>query len=154
MAEPDWAEVLHELHKGQMAAPDTWYVADYLMEGTELTDEDIEWAIKYLDNAGLIEGEASLNDEKELVEVEAALTPQGFKVAHERELAKRQDRTNTTLVGFTLALVLASLVAVLPTTWTFFGYAIPLRLVGAFVLLVVVVGYILHTDLHEDLLDL
>lgn len=80
--------------------------------------------------------------------------PDGFEVAHERELTKRQDRTNTTLVGFTLVLVLATLIGTLPKTWPFLGYELNFRLYGALTLLGVVVLYILHTGLHKDMLDL
>lgn len=149
--EPDWTKVLHTLHQAQVGELSTKDdLRQFLMEETDLGEVKVKEALEYLNAVGLVKKiEIAGHDE-----TRAPLTPEGFNVAHERELAKRQDRTNTTLVGFTLALVLASLVAVLPSAWPFLGYELNLRLVGAFVLLAVVVGFIWYTDLHEDLLDL
>lgn len=155
--EPDWAKVLHALHDGQLSTdmesggPFRLYeLQEYLGENTELTEEEVRESINYLDDVGLVYGFEDLDGE----EIHGGLTPKGFEVAHERELTKRQDRTTTTLVVFTLALVLATLVEVLPPELQVLRYDFNLRLVGAIVLLEVLVWYILYTGLHEDLLDL
>lgn len=71
-------------------------------------DEDVEALVENLDRLGLVNWEVGKSA------AEITLEPDGFDVAHERELAKRQDRMNTNLVGLTAALVLSSLVTVLP----------------------------------------
>lgn len=175
MAETNWAKVLTYLYERgrsvrypvESAEIDEGMYGMYghipgdnpLRNATGLTEREALVALEFLSEQGLITiDEAAMEYDDsgygQPTKYEVQFEQSGFRVAHERELAKRRDRTNTTLVGFTLALVLASLVAVLPSAWLFLGYELNLRLVGAFVLLEVVVWYILHTDLHEDLLDL
>lgn len=153
MAEPDWAKIL-----------DTMYGADGTLVHRATEEEDYEYEIypPLGDNVELEHAEKQKEleymEKAELIEEfadEGWIRPSelGVRVAHERELSKRQDRTNTTLVVFTLALVLASLVAVLPSTWSFLVYAIPLRLLGAFTVVLLVAVILWHTDLYEVLLS-
>lgn len=164
MAEPTWAQILRVMYEEDLEGEAVGLRMKFSHQdvaeafGKELNENPakVRKTMSYMDNIGLIDGWSKEEAEKGgfVVGDNVSLTEKGFDVIHERELTKRRDRTNTTLVGFTLALVLATLVAALPATWPFLGYELNLRLVGAFVLLEVVVWYILRTDLHKDLLDL
>lgn len=163
--EPDWAKVLSVIYEqggyidsypiGAGTPPDT----HKLVRRSGLSPLAVDMAVLVMREARLaVVPERAEGYPFELITevrgVDLALTQRGFEVAHERELTKRQDRTNTTLVVFTLALVLATLVEVLPPELQVLGYDFNLRIVGAIALLEVLVAYILHTDLHEELLDL
>lgn len=128
MDEPDWAKILRYLHNnnGEIQS-----VAEFEEDSEEepsnedheeelyrdLTDkidlenperEGIVETHKHLQNTGLAEFEQR-RDYAAL-----KLTPDGFDVAHERELSKRDDRINQSLVFFTFILVLAQILGVVP----------------------------------------
>lgn len=69
------------------------------------------------------------------------LTEKGFDVAHERELAKRRDKTNTALVAFTFVLVLVGVVGNFPNP--------NLRIVADFLLLGGLIAIVWWTDVLD-----
>lgn len=162
--EPDWAKVLRAMHEEKktqehLTIDDATRQVQFLSDYTDLPDHGVKATLDYLQTVELIQnvGEQDGDDGPFI------LTSKGFDVAHtqklkeerfghERELSKRQNQTNTALVVFTLGLVLASLVTVLPSKWSFLVYTIPLRLLGAIGVVVVVAAILWQTDLYEVLL--
>lgn len=122
--EPDWAKALNELHQGQLShtlgdlsTPGEFKVYDieeYLLKVTDLNEKEVKEAIQYLDDMGLISGITIAGEEMKL---KGGLTEEGFRIAHEREMRKRQqsllesqnDATRT-LATFTVILGVAALV--------------------------------------------
>lgn len=136
--EPDWAKVLQELYRGQLAADvhptqptKLLELQGPLTENTELTIDEVESGLDFLDKVGLAE-KFDMDEE-----VLGGLTPRGFEVAHEREIAKRQDRTNRGLVLVTAVLGLSALLGLMPTT---FSLPAVLDKVAVVVLVVSLVG--------------
>jgi hypothetical protein len=128
MDEPDWAKILRYLHNhnGELRSN-----ADSNAESEEKpSNEDHERAL-YEDLRDQIalentEIEHIIDTHKHLQNTDLAkfeqrsdyaalkLTPDGFDVAHERELSRRGNRINQSLVFFTFVLVLAQIVGVIP----------------------------------------
>lgn len=139
MDEPDWAKILRYLHNRngelRVTAPDLAPEdADHEDHERELydklrrelslkgdSDEEITDTHEHLQNTGLVNYQTRSDHAKIL------LTTDGFEVAHERELSRRGNRINHSLVFFTFVLVLAQIVGVIPlddTTKTLWGFAL------------------------------
>lgn len=128
MDEPDWAKILRYLHNhnGEIRS-----IAEFGGQGEEepsneeheqalyrdlrdkvelsgTTTEDIVETHKHLQNTGLVKFQER-SDYAALI-----LSTDGFEVAHERELSRRDNRINQSLVFFTFVLVLAQIVGVIP----------------------------------------
>lgn len=92
-----------------------WHLYDYLEEETDLNRDEIDSSLDYLSRMGLIEGGVQRTlDEGEDVAL-GALLPEGFEVAHERELKREQIAMNENLVVFTFALVAVGIINTLPS---------------------------------------
>lgn len=125
MADPDWARILEYLHEhnGEFlceAGEDEFeeedkpshaeHEAAFINElrGKVALQNPSEEAIveshKHLQNTGLVQYVHNADT------VGLKLLPDGFTVAHERELSNRQDKINSALVIFTLFLILVNIV--------------------------------------------
>lgn len=129
MSEPNWARILKVLHEGELATNiqrgDSFTMPVIPMSDLEkelnLEAREIESSLEYLAEVRLIEWfRPALVDDEGISEVQAALTPEGFHVAHERELRDRQQRllesqneTSAALVMFTAILGAAASVQAL-----------------------------------------
>jgi hypothetical protein len=130
MDEPDWAKILRYLHNhnGEIRS-----IVEFDEENEEepsneeheqalyqdlrekidlsgTTTKDIVETHKHLQNTGL----AKFEQRSEYAALK--LTTDGFEVAHERELSKRDNRINQSLVFFTFILVLAQIIDVVPVS--------------------------------------
>lgn len=108
--EPNWAQVLTALYEEGMGVGVGTDVEmneiGLLEEKTGLSQGEIEDHLDFLRRTDLVAhwgGEESKPHD-------IGLTSDGFRVAHERELSTRREKTNTALVIFTLALVLVGIV--------------------------------------------
>lgn len=157
MDEPDWAKILRYLHNhnGEIRS-----IAEFdgqgeeepsheeheqalyrdLRDKVELSDTDTEDIVethKHLQNTGL----AKFEQRSEYAALK--LTTDGFEVAHERELSRRDNRINQSLVFFTSILVLAQIVGVIPANDA-------VKVLSAFVILAGILVVIYWTDILES----
>lgn len=120
MNEPNWAEILQVMylenpppHPIETASDTGDFTIAWLAENTSLKGKEVDKATDKLDNWGLIT-KSEMNMEGwqsgDIVE----MLKDGFEVAHERELSKRNNRINYALVFLTFILVLAQIIGVLP----------------------------------------
>ncbi|MFC7080969.1 hypothetical protein ACFQJ6_13510 [Halorussus caseinilyticus] len=85
-----------------------------LVEETELSEDEVEKSLQFLERQELVSRKPTnktVPDEAESVEEvaesmgwEIKLTEEGFQVAHEREIAKREDDRNVAIVLLTFLL--------------------------------------------------
>ncbi|EMA29885.1 MULTISPECIES: hypothetical protein [Haloarcula] len=154
MNEPDWAKILKCLHNNngeirrtalsdelskEEVTPEIQEEALYdgLRENVELLNketQEIAEMREHLQNTGLV----SYDNNKEYAALQ--LTTDGFEVAHERELSRRDNRINQSLVFFTFVLVLAQIVDVIPADdWV--------KVLSAFIILVGMLAVTIYTDI-------
>jgi hypothetical protein len=94
-----------------------------LVVETDLPAEDVEDALSFLSESGLIgriqagakadyprEMVVGISDSARQQGTHIGLTTEGFKVAHNRELQNQQQRTNHQLAGFTAILAISAIV--------------------------------------------
>ena len=143
MQQPDWAKILSHLHQhnGEIGTEpdeskdDGWSspeksreaLNDILRDKIDLdntSDESSTTAWEHLSDNRLITSEIG----RHYVGLE--LTTDGFSVAHERELARKNSRINRSLAVFTLVLVVITGVDVYPTGRVIKGVAIAILLVA------------------------
>lgn len=159
MAEPDWSKLMFVLYEkeGRVRYPridsddfdlaDFNYSEDHPFQQIDLNKYEIDDAVSYLRRADLV-----VSDEKRVDLPKEhdgsfrtingiALNERGFDVAHERELAKRRDRTNTALVVFTFTLVLVGLVGNWPDP--------AVQKIGGVLVLFLLGGVVYWTDLLD-----
>lgn len=124
MANNDWQRLLDELYRlGGYGEYPIEGEGDHSAEfdvaaSAGLTGGEVTEAAKPLSRGGLLEDyDVRLPDDPRKM---IRLNEHGFKIAHERELGRRQDRTNRYIALFTVALVITSaldaITAVLATT--------------------------------------
>jgi len=100
---------------------------------SDLSPSEVRSELEYLEQVGLIEEFAD----------EGWIRPstRGVQVAHERQIADRQNQTNVALVAFTFALVLVGLVGNFPVQWA--------RVVGILVIALFLLVLIWWTDILD-----
>lgn len=120
MSQPKWATAIQVLYRESPRIISEEIDKDhpFVTEGG-LTQVEASKAFDSLDDWGLIEEnpkDQAKTVDGEVVTIEKGylLTKDGFEVAHERELSRKDHRINHTLVFFTFFLVLAQLLGVLP----------------------------------------
>jgi len=141
MDDPDWAKILQYLHNHNGEIRETaedneededdrrheeheQALYDTLSEKVDISRTD-EGAIvdthKHLQNTGLVDFEQRADY------AALKLTTEGFEVAHERELSKRDREINSSLVFFTFILVIVNILDVIPIDpWILFGLSLAL----------------------------
>ncbi|MGB9955785.1 hypothetical protein ACOZ4B_05280 [Haloferax prahovense] len=153
MKEPDWAKILRYIHNhnGEIrstAEPDEQGDAPSNEEHEEALYQDLRRKVdisntateeivdthKHLQNTGLVKFE----QRSEYAALR--LTTDGFEVAHERELSRRDNRINQSLVFFTFVLVLAQIIGVIPAEeWV--------KILSAFIILVGMLVVLFWSDI-------
>lgn len=121
MQHPNWACVLTVLYdsdsfelpeNGELGPPKSDLI-DVVSEETDLDEEQIRRALKYLNEFGLLSLISIAGDDDSY----AGLSEKGFNVAHERELRTQQIRTNWVLMALTgflaIGIVFQTLLALL-----------------------------------------
>lgn len=151
MAEPIWAQILslmyeRDLEGDPVASKLHAKREDVVEKFAEEINEDterVQKAMTQMNDMELIDGwdEDRWEDEKFDFGDNVKLTGKGFEVAHERELSKRQALTNTALVVFTFALVLANVVGNYPDPMV--------QRWGGFLILLLLIVVVLWTDLLD-----
>lgn len=81
-------------------------VRDCELDGTE---EEVRETLENLVNVNLIQ------QNKGKRQAEIVFKPDGFEVAHERELTRAQDETNRYLVPLTFVLVIVQIISIIPS---------------------------------------
>ena len=143
MSQPDWAKILSYLHEhngeiGTEPDGDEWTSQEeseqafneMLRETIDLddpSDGSITTAREHMEDKGLVTSRFA----RDYVGME--LTTDGFNVAHERELARRNSRINRSLAAFTLVLVIITGVDVAPVGQLVKGVAIVSLLVAVLI---------------------
>lgn len=121
MAEPEWAQVLAVLYtRGDNLQPPVHHsdMGDdhVLVEETNLSTKEIYDSLKFLSNQNLIEFYKMWEDTDEDGKIqnyshwELELNPEGFEVAHEREIGIREEASSKGLIALTGVLALTGLV--------------------------------------------
>ncbi|GAA0279669.1 hypothetical protein [Halobacterium noricense] len=116
MERPDWVGILEVLYH---QSPPEWNSDEPdghpFVERTNYRPEEVEQVLEELKTRGLIDWsyvteadeEIDMDDEEYLsTSRDYELTKKGFDVAHDRELSKRQNTLNRSLVFFTFVLVI------------------------------------------------
>lgn len=154
MSEPDWAKVLHALHEGQLASKISsgqsftiYELLGYLKDETNLDEDEIRAALTYLSEVGLVH-QFEVFDEDE---VQGALTPEGFEVAHERELKKQQQKTNVGIAFLTMILAVTAIYEVGATLIPSWAPTTPINTVLFLGFAVFVVAVVLNLNDYLDI---
>ncbi|MFC7165753.1 hypothetical protein [Halospeciosus flavus] len=122
MEEPDWAKVVRVLYHEAPNSPEEEIDDDHpFVTETDLCVETAERAAEALVDwdlasfVGIEQGEyKGPGDGFEQGKMGYKLTSQGFEVAHQRELARRDHGINKSLVFLTFVLAVAQVVGVVP----------------------------------------
>lgn len=122
MDEPDWAQILSLLYRvgEKVEAPhqlDELPSDHELVQRSELDPAEIKDALVFLRDQGLIEMNVQADTNDTGTEVVSRyrtlqLKPDGFNVAHERELSLQENASNVAVAALTLVLGLTALVQV------------------------------------------
>lgn len=145
MDEPDWAKVLEVLYneedsvyreiEGELSS------SHDLVEKSELTVDEVNSALVFLREQGLVEQEGvgqrvTKNEEEQWTHIKYELKEKGFDVAHERELRKKQQNlteeqkeATDTLADFTVILGVTALVQALAAVVSASRYNVPLAMI-------------------------
>jgi len=119
MGEPNWSKVLDVLYREGEAPkkPINRITRHHLLcERTDLEPGQIEQSLIYLDDNGLISLNSVDHQETRFGELEnprsekIILKAEGFEVAHERELSKRQEGASTATAYLTAVLAVTAVV--------------------------------------------
>lgn len=141
MPDPDWAAILDEMYEASETlvhrAPDE-EVYEYelyhpMSSESDLSASEIRSELKYLEKVGLIE---EFDDEGWI-----RPSKRGVQVAHERQIADRQNQTNQALVAFTFALVLVGATGNFPDR--------RIQILGSFVVAIFLFALTFGTDTLE-----
>jgi hypothetical protein len=125
MDDPKWLRILKALYNGPLTVEPELAQGDgieyeligYLNQRDELSDlseDELARSLDHLNKVGLVRASGTLGDgmvrDKGEVERIGGLTPEGFKIAHERQLAEKEQQTKESLTFFTLILGFAAIV--------------------------------------------
>ncbi|MFA9415160.1 hypothetical protein [Natrinema sp. HArc-T2] len=126
MGEPDWSKVLSAIYQSEMVSEhmgEKKISEDHpIVTDTDLTIEEAEKAIDYLDSIGLVDTLPMKFENAHGATLEGrtlSLTKEGFRVAHERAMKKRQreheriqtgrqNTVNSAVASLTLVLAVSS----------------------------------------------
>ncbi|MCU4801325.1 hypothetical protein OB920_13170 [Halobacteria archaeon HArc-gm2] len=151
MDKPDWAQIVQVMYRVSPTEPNTSIDEDHpFVTKTDLDVERASEAAESIESWGLLNRyESRIEDineetgEQEPMISEYTLTPDGFEVAHERELASRNNDINQSLVFLTFVLVIAQLIGVTPISDA-------AKLFIGFMILLLMVVVIWKTDLLSE----
>ena len=148
MDNPDWAKVLQILYEGAPEMYDIAITEDHIfVQETGLKKDTVENAVEKLEEWSLIKKEqrSILRDPEEesvlIPDFGYQLSEEGFKVAYDREISRRDAHINQALVIFTFVLAVAELIGIYPNN--------NVKAVGSFLLLLSLCYGILRTDLID-----
>lgn len=149
MSEPNWAQVLDVLYaeSGYVDYPEH---SDHgipedniLLQKTGLSKAEVKDGIDHLRRANLVRDKRS--DEGKVVGL--FLEEKAYNVGHERELAKRHDRTNRVLAGLTAVLAFTASVQTLAAFLTMSGQNRLVMMLGAGIIGLAIIGSVWSFDL-------
>lgn len=126
--EPDWAKILRHLYTNAGGVESRMEFIDEDWDDSTKEVEQLTALEKKIGHAAGIEAtpqqvQENLNKMERwglakilssATEAVVSLEPPGFEVAHERELSRRREKTNSALVVFTFVLVIVGVVGNLP----------------------------------------
>lgn len=121
MTEPDWAILLDTMyetsgtlvHRAPEGEDYEYEMYHPLAKDVDLDPDERRRELEYMEEVGLIE---EFQDEGWFRPSQL-----GVQIAHDRQKARRQEKTNAALVILTLALVLVGAVGNLPNNWVMIG---------------------------------
>lgn len=145
MKRPDWEEILEVMYHESPPKWDPKNPTDHpFWKETELEPSEISSILKKLDSWGLVssilvDGEKAEYDPEadEMTRVikRYKLSADGFEVAHDRELANRDNQINQSLVFFTFILVITDVIGLVRLS-DFWNFVIALILLAGMLYLI------------------
>lgn len=148
MDKPDWATAVQIMYREapKLISGEIDTTHPFVTEG-DLTEDTARDTLLSLDEWGLVEKQPKTltptpTGDIETTEFGYKLTKDGFDVAHERELSRRDNSISQSLVFLTFILVLAEIVGVVPADdWV--------KVITGFIILIGMLFIVYWTDMLE-----
>lgn len=121
MDDPGWAEIVRVMYREEPPllmvenrGERELFTTEWLAENSSLTKDQVDRTTARMKQWGLVTKQSMSIEGMEQTSTEVQFSKDGFEVAHERELNRRNTNINYSLVILTVFLVLSQIVGFLP----------------------------------------